>query len=135
VTTERGYVDTSVAYELLALALVAGLVTLGATGVVTGLSAAESRPDLATLAAVGAAPRTRRVLAGSQAGVVALLGALTGVASGGVSAYAIIRSQVQLPFTVPWQELGAIALGVPVVATLIVGLLVRSRLPVERRAA
>jgi putative ABC transport system permease protein len=130
---ERGYTDNSTGYKLLALAVAAAIVTLGATGVVTGLSAAESRPDLATFAAVGAAPRTRRTLAASQAGTVALLGALTGVVSGTVSAFAILRSVGSIPFTMPWAVIAGMIVGVPLVAALAVGTLVRSRLPVERR--
>ncbi|MFD0747785.1 ABC transporter permease [Phytohabitans flavus] len=41
---------------LLVLAAAAGLITLGAAGIATGLAAADGRADLSTLAAVGASP-------------------------------------------------------------------------------
>ena len=56
---------------LLALLIGTTVITLGAAGIATGLAAADGRADLATLAAVGAAPRTRRLLAGAQALIVA----------------------------------------------------------------
>lgn len=133
VDTERGYQDRSEGYKLLALLIAAALVTLGTTGVVTGLSAAESRPDLATFAAVGAAPRTRRILVASQAAVVGVIGTTTGVISGGISAWAIIGSYGYWPFVVPWGAVAGLAIGLPLLAGLLVGVLTRSQLPIERR--
>ena len=52
---------------MLAIAAIAAFVTLVGVAISVALSAAEGRADLATLAAVGAAPRRRRALAASQA--------------------------------------------------------------------
>ncbi|MDP9796213.1 putative ABC transport system permease protein [Catenuloplanes nepalensis] len=125
------------------LAAASTLITLGAAGIATGLAAADGRADLSTLAAIGAAPRVRRLLSLSQSGVIAGLGSLLGVAAGIGSAFAVLAARnvtiagawplVPLyPLAVPWANLGLI-LVVPLVAMLGAGLLTRSRLPIERR--
>ncbi len=97
---ERGYQDDTT-LALLVLLGVAGVVALGATAIAVGLAAADGRPDLATLAAIGAAPRTRRLLASSQALVIAGLGTLLGIVAGFVPGIAAVRSQTDwsVPFT------------------------------------
>ncbi|MDQ7907319.1 FtsX-like permease family protein [Phytohabitans sp. ZYX-F-186] len=130
---------------LLILAGAAGLITLGAAGIATGLAAADGRSDLSTLAAVGASPGVRRRLSLSQSGVIAGLGTVLGVAAGlGVSAavlYAYNQAgadrwpvQPAYPVGVPWGSLAVVAV-VPLVAMLGAGLLTRSRLPIEARRA
>jgi putative ABC transport system permease protein len=131
---ERGYHPVRFGYGLLALAAAAALVTLGATGITTGLSAAESRPDLATLMAVGSAPRTRRAFVANQAGVVALLGTITGVVSGLVPAYGIIKARPGFPFVLPWETIGVVVVAVPILAMLATALLVSPRVRLDRRA-
>ncbi|NUT35647.1 MAG: FtsX-like permease family protein [Hamadaea sp.] len=129
---------------LVILALASALVTLAAAAIATGLAAADGRADLATLGAVGASPRVRRLMSLSQSGVIAGLGTLLGLGVGVGGALALIagvnRSQsvhiwpipMELPLVVPWVQL-VIAAAVPVVAMLGAGLLTRSRLPIERR--
>ncbi len=88
VHVERGYSSP----YLLILALLAGigaLIVLVATVTATALAMSEARPDLATLAAVGAPPRTRRYVASAQAVVIGLLGTLLGVALGFVPGLAV----------------------------------------------
>lgn len=131
---ERGFHEQRWNYGLLALAGAAALVTLGATAVSTALSAADSRPDLVTLAAVGAAPRLRRRFAANQAGTVAVLGTVLGALAGLIPAYGVIRAHGGMPFAVPWQTIGIVVIGVPVLAAIVTGALTRSRLPSERRA-
>jgi putative ABC transport system permease protein len=131
---ERGYHPQRWGYGLLALAAAAALVTLGATGITTGLSAAESRPDLATLIAVGGAPRTRRAFVANQAGVVALLGTITGVVSGLVPAYGILRARPGFPFVLPWETIAVVVVGVPILAMLATALLTSPRVRLDRRA-
>ena len=133
-TVERGFHEQRWNYGLLALAGAAALVTLGATAVATALSAADSRPDLVTLAAVGAGPRLRRRFAAHQAATVAVLGTLLGALAGLVPAYGVIRAHGGMPFAVPWQTIGFVVVGVPLLAALVTGSLTRSRLPSERRA-
>jgi putative ABC transport system permease protein len=134
VYAERGFQGQS-GLALLALLGATTLVTLGATGIATGLAAADSRPDLATLAAVGAAPRVRRVLAMAQAATVAGLGSALGVLAGLVPAVAVIAARSEFDLVLPWPALGATIVGVPLVAALLVGAVSRSRLPLERRMA
>src|SRR5699024_9431987 len=55
---------------MLILMGVALFVALTATGLSVGLAVANSRADLATLAAVGASPRIRRRITAAQAGVI-----------------------------------------------------------------
>lgn len=126
------------------LAAAAGLITLGAAAIGTALVAADRRADLATLAAVGATPRVRRLLSLCQSGVIAGLGALLG-ALAGLGAAATILSAMNrslpntwpfeepFPLLVPWSTLAIVLLVVPVIAMLGAGLLTRSRLPIERR--
>lgn len=128
---------------MLILAAAAGLITLGAASIATGLAAADGRADLSTLAAVGASPGVRRRLSLSQSGVIAGLGSVLGVLAGlGASAavlYAYNQAGAGLwpaeppyPIDVPWGSL-AVVLVVPLLAMLGAGLLTRSRLPIERR--
>ena len=129
---ERGYRDAYGA-GLLALLVASALVTLGASGVATGLAQADARADHATLAAVGADPRVRRRLTAFQAAVVAGLGALLGTVSGFVPTVAFLYADAELRFVAPWQNLLVIAVVVPAVAAVAAGLLTRSRLPLARR--
>ncbi|MER7415557.1 FtsX-like permease family protein [Micromonospora peucetia] len=128
---------------LLLLAAAAGLITVGAAGIATGLAAAEGRADLSTLAAVGASPGLRRLLSLCQAGVIAVLGCALGIVAGLGSALIILTAvnrryaslwpvSVPYPMVIPWATL-AVLLVVPLVAMLGAGLFTRSRLPVERR--
>jgi putative ABC transport system permease protein len=144
VYVERGPQSDSDTRSLLVLAIVAGLITLGAAAIATGLAAADSRADLGTLAAVGASPRIRRALSLSQSGVIAglgsLLGAVAGLGGSVAVLFALNRGYADIwpaptpyPTTVPWLNVGVALLVVPAVAMLGAGLLTRSRLPIERR--
>jgi putative ABC transport system permease protein len=129
---------------LLVLAIVAGVITLAAAAIATGLAAADGRSDLATLAAVGASPRIRRALSLSQSGVIAGLGSLIGAVAGLGASTAVLFALNQryagvwpaptpYPIRVPWLNVGVALLVVPLIAMLGAGLLTRSRLPIERR--
>ncbi|MFC4018045.1 FtsX-like permease family protein [Micromonospora sp. GCM10011542] len=140
---EYGTATRNTSPMLLLLAAAAGLITVGAAGIATALAAAEGRAELATLAAVGAAPAVRRLLAVCQAGVIAGVGSVLGIAAGlGTAAIVLVSVNRQYatdwplrepyPFVTPWAALGILVL-VPLVAMLGAGLFTRSRLPVERR--
>ncbi|GIJ23115.1 FtsX-like permease family protein [Micromonospora lutea] len=142
VSVERGPA-TSGDPILLILTVAAGLITLGAVGIATGLTAADSRPNLSILAAVGASPLLRRKLSLNQSGVIAGLGSLLGITVGLVAVVAVLTAinRTHLgtwpgadpyPIVVPWSILGLLAV-VPLVAMLGAGTLTRSRLPIERR--
>ncbi|APS20513.1 membrane protein [Streptomyces sp. Tue 6075] len=134
---------------LLILALFAGVVTLGAAAITTGLSKADAEADLTTLSAVGAPPGVRRSLSGFQCLVVALTGVLLGTVAGLVPAIALrltdLRAALEgmredpmqsayTPIVMPWETVGLLALVVPVLAGLLAAALTSSRLPLARRA-
>ncbi|WP_415648389.1 FtsX-like permease family protein, partial [Stackebrandtia soli] len=123
---------------------VSAALALGATAVATALTAAESRRDLRTLAAIGASPGVRRRLSLFQAGVISTLGAVLGVITGVgvcVAAMAAMNSTYAgryprenlFDLGPPWLNIGAALIAVPLIAMLGAGLLTRSRLPIERR--
>jgi putative ABC transport system permease protein len=123
----------------------AAIIALGAASTATALANADGRDDLVTLGAVGASPRTRRVMSMSRAGVIAGLGCAVGVVAGFVPAYAWARgdrvalagnggAQVSLRFVVPWSPILLALFGIPAIAALLAGAVTRSRLPSERHA-
>ncbi|MDQ0985674.1 FtsX-like permease family protein [Streptomyces sp. V2I9] len=134
---------------LLILALFAGVVTLGAAAITTGLSKADAEADLTTLSAVGAPPGLRRSLSGFQCLVVAATGVLLGTAAGLVPAIALRLTDLRAalaemradpmqsaytPIVMPWETLGLLALVVPVLAGLLAAALTSSRQTLARRA-
>lgn len=140
VYVERGWTD----YQAVARWLLVGvgaLLVLIATLTATGLALTDARPDFATLAAIGAAPRTRRFMAMGTAAVIggagALVGVLAGLAPGIAVAYPLTSTDygfgAQPLVEVPWLMLAGIAVGVPLLAVAVTGLFVRSRLPMQAR--
>jgi putative ABC transport system permease protein len=144
---ERGYQndDETVIIQLV-LGALAAVLMLGGTLTATFLSLSDARPDLATLSAVGASPRSRRAVAASYALVIALVGAVLGVAVGLIPGIAVTypltgASWVQemdpsLPshfLAVPWLLIGSLVIALPVVTALLVALFTRSRLPMVAR--
>lgn len=147
---ERGY-DADGGEQLLVLAVLAGvaaLLMLGGSLTASALALSDARPDLATLAAVGAPPRTRRLIAAAYAGALGLIGALVGVAVGLVPGIAAAYSMTSNPFGaggvpgarvpdsfvhVPWPLLAGIVIGLPLLTALVAALTSRSRLPTVAR--
>jgi putative ABC transport system permease protein len=139
---ERGYQTPGstkvVLWILFGMALV---LMLGGTLTATFLALSDARPDLATLSAVGASPRTRRGVAAAYAVVVGLVGAVLGAAVGfipGIAiSYPLTRTYALLGpshyLDIPWLLIGAIVVGLPLLTASAVGLLARSRLPVVAR--
>jgi putative ABC transport system permease protein len=139
-TVERGWTD-ELAIARYVLFGLGALLVLIATLTATGLALTDARPDFATLAAIGAAPRTRRRMAMASAAVVggggALLGVLIGMAPGIAVAYPLTSTDLgngARPLVdVPWLLLGGVAVLVPLLAVAVTGLAVRSRLPMVAR--
>lgn len=117
-----------------AIALISALVTLLGVAISVALSAAEGRADLATLAAVGAPPHRRRTLVAGQALVIGGLGCALGVALGTFVAFTARATTGAPGFVVPWGNLLATGVAVPLLAALVAALCARSRLPLVRRA-
>jgi putative ABC transport system permease protein len=146
---ERGYQgDDEAAIILAVLAAVGALLMLGGTLTATSLALSDAKPDLATLAAVGAAPRTRRAVAAAYAGTIGLTGAVLGAAVGFIPGIAITYPLTSVTWInvdaegralpdhfldIPWLLLGGIVVLLPLCTALLVGLTVRSRLPLVSR--
>ncbi|MEU7552520.1 ABC transporter permease [Streptomyces sp. NPDC044571] len=151
VTIEAGYQGQD-DIGTVALTVFAGLVTIGAAGIATGLAQADAEADLKTLAAVGAAPRVRRTLSGFQCGVVALMGVVLGTLAGILPAVGLRLVQrrerahlmeaagapgdvLYVPIALPWETFGALLILVPLGAALLAALVTRSGGALARRAA
>ncbi|MGV9263762.1 FtsX-like permease family protein [Kitasatospora sp. NPDC003701] len=123
----------------LALTGFAALVVLGAACIATGLAAADSRRDQATLAAVGAPPGIRRSLSGIQCALIAVLGAALGTVNGFVPAIALLKARALDypgavdPIVVPWADVALTTLAVPLLAGLLAVVFTRSDAPLTRR--
>lgn len=143
VYVERGFQDDDSARIILAvLGGLAAILMLGGTLTATFLALSDARPDLATLAAVGAPPRRRRAIAAAYAAVVGLVGALLGAAVGFVPGLAIVRPLTYTTYNdgpsgpfydVPWLLIVALVVVLPILTAAIVGLTARSRLPLATR--
>lgn len=121
---ERGY--QSHVSELLILGVAAAVLILGGTFAATGLAAADARPDLSTLGAVGAAPWTLRLVTMGQAWFIAVTGVALGVVAGfvpGVSS-ALAAARNDYPPTSPAPGIGASLSAIVVPWTAIAGLIV-----------
>ena len=146
VQVERGFVNAL----WLVMAVLLGLFTallLVVTMTSAALSLAEQERDQATLAAVGASRGTRRLMAGSQAWVLALVGVVLGIAVGLVPGIAITYPLTGMtwdqvpgaaitddPTTViPWPVLAGMAVVVPLVAGALATLAIRRAPTATRR--
>jgi putative ABC transport system permease protein len=143
---ERGYERPDEAVIiLLVLGVLGGVLMLGGTLTATFLALSDARPDLATLSAVGAAPRTRRRVAAAYALVIGFVGAILGAGVGFIPGVAISRPLTSSghvvggpeaggPFlAIPWLLIVAIVLALPLLTAAVVGLSARSRLPLVAR--
>jgi putative ABC transport system permease protein len=149
---ERGYqADDATVIAQIILIVLGAVLMLGGTLTATFLALSDARPDLATLSAVGASPRTRRGVAAAYAVVVGSVGALLGAAVGFIPGIAVtwpLTSQGYSsgscsngctltdpgPFLdVPWLMVIALVVVLPLVTALVVGLFARSRLPLVAR--
>ncbi|MFI6317932.1 FtsX-like permease family protein [Nonomuraea sp. NPDC050556] len=119
--------------QLWALFAVALLLVVSGTFIATRLAAADSRPDLATVHAVGGGPRVRRLVLAGQAGYIAVLGALTGAVAGAVAGMAMAWSLTEqagsVTIAVPWLFVGGVVVGLPLLAMALAGGLMRNGPP------
>ena len=119
------------------------LLALAAAWIAAALAATESRPDLATLTAVGATPGTRKRLVAAQAGTIALLGAVVGAASGLALGAAFVLQRRHTwwgidptwEVTIPWAQLALFVVGLPALAVAAAWLVTRGRETLTRRLA
>jgi putative ABC transport system permease protein len=92
------------------------LMALGVLAMTVGLVRSEAANDLRILAATGASSTTRRSLTGATAGLLALLGALSGTAAAYLAMAAWYHRDLRHLSHVPVLELAVILLGLPLVA-------------------
>ncbi len=148
---ERGFQPSSSTWIMQAILIGLGvLLMLGGTLTATFLALSDARPDLATLSAVGAAPRTRRAVAAAYAlavgGVGALLGAAVGFVPGIAVTYPLTAKDqalcsrtgcTMLPplhwLDIPWLQIGGVVVLLPLLVAAVVWLAARSRLPLVSR--
>lgn len=123
--------------------LVSIAVTLGSTIFATGLAAAEARADMTLLALMGARRVILRRLRIVQALLIAGVGAASGTLLGlAPSLLVYARREGDYVLIVPWYLVAAVAVGLPVLAALLMILTTppqrrrsRQRLPVSAVAA
>ncbi|HLU64537.1 MAG TPA: FtsX-like permease family protein, partial [Protaetiibacter sp.] len=134
--------DRDVSLTVLALVGSAGILALAATWIASGLAAVESRADLATLAAVGAAPRVRRRVAGLQSAFLTATGVLPGLVGGLAVGWALVSAAAGLgtefpdprwQMVVPWSVLAAALFALPLIAGATTALFPPAKLPLVRR--
>lgn len=146
-SVERGYESPTKTLVLVLMAVAAALVAVAAL-ISTALAQVEAQTDLSTMAALGASGSFRRRLAGAQALLVALTGAVLGVLLGlgpGVAIAVALTSDTGYangqPLTtphplvlVPWLGLALVVVTVPLLAGLVAAVGVRGRPVMTRRA-
>ena len=115
------------------LTAAAALIALLGVAMCVALSAAEGRPDLATLSAIGAPPGRRRRLAGAQALVLAVIGVVLGLGFGFYFARAARPATGATETIVPWSDLMLTVAAVPLLAVLVAMLGSIGRVPMTRR--
>lgn len=112
---------------------VAAVLTLLVVGIAVALSAAESRDDVATLAAVGAAPRQRRAFGALHGLFLAIVGAALGLAAGAPTGMAFGQLDGLPGVDVPWPSVIGAAAVVLVLAPAAGWLVTPTRLRLTRR--
>jgi len=120
---------------LIAMLGAAAIATLAGTSIAVALAMAESRADMATMAAVGASPARRRMHAMGQAAIVAGLGTGLGLVLGALVAVATLAGSERYPTSTPFRWLVGVLILAPALAIAVAGLVTRSRVTLTRRIA
>jgi putative ABC transport system permease protein len=129
---ERGP-NTPIGLILWLTVLGGALITLSAAGITAGLALADGRSDHATLASVGADPRLRKALSGSQTLMTAMLGTVLGLFAGAVPVVVVLSLYRGMPIVVPWTQMAVLMIAVPLVGAGAAWLLTKAKLPMTRR--
>jgi len=116
-----------------AVAVAAGF--LAAFGLIgAALSGAETEDEISTMIANGANPSIRRWFRANQSAMQLLLAGAIGSPLGVLLFWAITRTDPSVPDPiVPWEAIGALGLGVPVVVYVLVALFTGSGAPTVSR--
>lgn len=137
---ERGY-HSDQPFILLLLSIAGAVAILIGTLSATGLALNDARPDFATLNSIGAAPRTRRVMAAAQALTIGVMGVVLGLLIGlfpGVLAARSLTTNFgsdRAIIDLPWTLFAVLALVVPLLAAGASGLFIRNNAITIRRLA
>jgi putative ABC transport system permease protein len=134
VSVETGPTDDTalIAWALLA---VAAFIAIASAAVAIGLARVDGRADDATLASLGAGPRTRRDIAFWQSLLICRLGAVVGTGLGILPAFALELPGGTSPFVQQWTQIATIALALPVAIAAASWLLAGRPATLHRRAA
>lgn len=110
-----------------------GLLTALVAGVGVALAAAEGRSDMATLAAIGASPRRRRMLGAGHGLFLGLTGTALGLLIGLPAGLSLTQLDGLEGVQIPWQAAGVTVLLVPLVAAFAGWVVTPTRLTLVRR--
>ncbi len=113
----------------------AGLLTMLVVGIAVAMSAAESRDEVATLSAVGAAPRQRRGFGALHGVFLGLVGCLLGVGIGVPAGLAFAQLDGVPGVGMPWLTTGGTAVVVMLLSWAIGAVVTPTRVPLTRRAS
>jgi putative ABC transport system permease protein len=102
-------------------------------GIAVALSTAEGQADQATMAAVGAGPWRRRALGAMHGLFLGVVGVLLGVAVGLPGGAAVMQVDGVPGVTIPWSQVAAVLLVVPLLGWCAGWLAASSRLSMVRR--
>ena len=94
---------------------------------------ADGRNDHATLASVGADTKLRKAISGSQTLMTTLLGTVLGVIAGAIPTVVVLSQQRGAAIVVPWLQLGALSVLVPLFGAGAAWVLTKGKLPLTRR--
>jgi putative ABC transport system permease protein len=108
--------------------IVGGLLAIAIVAMAVGLIRSEATRDIRTLTATGAGARTRRALTATTAGALAVLGVVLGITEAYLVLITVFRSELDLLVPLPLSDLLALAVGLPLAAT-IAGWLLAGREP------
>jgi putative ABC transport system permease protein len=112
------------------------LLALAVLAMSVGLIRSEATADLRTLAANGAAGRTRRAITASTAGALAVTGGLLGTTVAYLVTIALFRSELsQRLFPVPYLDIVIVLIGLPLLAVVASWLLAGREPPANPRQA
>jgi putative ABC transport system permease protein len=135
-TVERGASGERLLRQILLVVMLAlGLTTLVIVGISVALSTNEMRRDLATLAAVGAATRTRRRLTGAQALLLSCLGVGMGLLVGYGTSFALLAANGLPRALASWGAIGAAGLAACLTAAAVGAAAAPVRLTLVRRSS
>lgn len=111
----------------------AGLLTLLVVGIAVAMSAAESRDDVATLAAVGAAPRQRRGFGALHGAFLGLVGCLLGLGIGVPAGLAFSQLDGVPGVGMPWLTTGGTMIVVLLLSWAVGAVVTPTRVSLTRR--